>query len=92
MIFFLDGFQCSDDLMQQLLNTKSIYYLHFLDLMLLFYLIPIQDILYMIFHFLGMFYKYDKTINQRFQKKNYFRFLILHFIFGNYLRKIQEVF
>ena len=36
-------------------------------------------ILCMIFLFSGLFYEYDKTINQYLQIKNYFHFLILLF-------------
>ena len=88
MIFFLDGFQCFDDSVQQLLNTENIYYLYFWDLLLLFYLISIQEILCMIFIFSGLFYEHDKIINQRFQIQNYFHFLIFSLHSDNYLKKI----
>ena len=77
-----------DDSMRQLLNTENIYYLYFLDLLLLFYLISIREILCMIFLFSGLFYEYDKTINQHFQIQNYFHFLIFSLHSDNYLEKI----
>ena len=77
-----------DDSMRQLLNTENIYYLYFLDLLLLFYLISIREILCMIFLFSGLFYEYDKTMNQRFQIQNYFHFLIFSLHSDNYLEKI----
>ena len=53
---------------------------------LLFYLLPIQEILCMIFLFTGLFYEHDKTIYQHFQIQNQFHFSILSLLFGNYLR------
>ena len=91
MIFFLDVFQFFDDSMQQLLHTENIYCLYFWDLLLLFYLISMQEILSMIFLFLGLFYGYDRPINQHFQIQNYFHFLIFSHHPDNYLKKLNKL-
>ena len=65
-MFILDGFQCFDDLIQQLEHTEKNYGHHFLDLLLLICFLTIQETLSMIYLFLRILYEDHNTINQHF--------------------------
>ena len=55
MIFFGDLLQYFDGLMPQLMHTESIYNLfHFSNLLLFFYFLTIQEILFMILYILPL--------------------------------------
>ena len=54
--------------MQRLKHTESSYYHYLLDLLLLFYILIIQENLYIIHLFLNLFFEGVNTINQHYNE------------------------
>ena len=54
--------------MQKLKHTESNYHHYFLDLLLLFYFLAIQENLYVIHLFINLIFEDDNTIDLHYQK------------------------
>ena len=78
--------------MERLKPTESNYHHYFLDLLLLFYFLTIQENLYMIHLFSNLFFEGDVRINRYYQKQTRFLSLILLNFFDNFVKEIQKVF
>ena len=77
--------------MQQLEHIESIFHHYFLDLLLPFYFLTIQENLYVIHLYLNLFYEVYNTINQRHQKQiNFLSFSFLN-LFDIFAKEIQKV-
>ena len=79
--------------MQQLEHIEGIFHHYFLDLLLPFYFLTIQENLYVIHLYSNLFYEVHNTINQRYQKQiNFlsFSFLNLFDIFAKEIKKVLQ--
>ena len=75
--------------MKQLEHIESICHHYFLNLLLSFYFLTMQENLYMIHLYLNLFYEVYKAINQHYQKQvNSIFLLILLEIFSKEIQKV----
>ena len=77
--------------MQQLEHIESIFHHYFLDLLLPFYFLAIQQHRYMIHLYLNLLYEDCNAINQHYQKQIHFILFFLLILLDIFAQKIQKV-